>query len=58
MAVTLNAGDWLEYELDGAVDPTRITVDDGTAPVVVTASERGFRVTATAPVTFARIRIK
>ena len=57
MAVTLDAGDWLEYELDGAVDVARITVDDGTAPVVVAVSERGFTVTATAPVTFARIQI-
>ncbi len=57
MAVSLGAGDWLEYELDGAVDTARITVDDGAAPVVVAATERGFRLTATAPVTFARIRI-
>lgn len=57
MAVTLDAGDWLEYELDGAVDPARVSVDDGSLPITVAASERGFRLTATAPVTFARIRV-
>ncbi|MGV8885699.1 MAG: glycoside hydrolase family 5 protein [Microbacteriaceae bacterium] len=57
LAVTLAAGDWLEYELDEPVDPARITIDDGTAPLRVLASERGFIVTATASATFARIRI-
>jgi endoglucanase len=57
MVVDLAAGDWLEFELDGSVDAARVSVDDGTAPVAVTATTRGFRVTASDRATIARIRI-
>ncbi len=57
MVVDLAAGDWLEFELDTIVDTSRITIDDGTLPVTVEPSARGFRVVAHSDVTIARIRI-
>ncbi len=57
MVVDLAAGDWLEYELDGPVDAARIIVDDGTSAVSVESSVRGFRVTALADVTIARLKV-
>lgn len=50
LVVHLEPGDWLEYELDHSVEPLRvIDAAGGDAAVVITPSERGLRVTATAP---------
>ena len=57
MVVDLVAGDWLEFELSGPVDVTRVTVDDAPPSVMIEPSERGFRVTARSAVTVARLRI-
>lgn len=57
MVVDLRAKDWLEYELDGAVDIARIMVDDSARSVAIEKSDRGFRVVASADTTISRIRI-
>ncbi len=60
MVVTLQPGDWLEYEVDGVSDLGRVTVVDAHDSVVevgLALTERGFALTAVAPTTFARILI-
>jgi len=57
LVVELQAGDWLEYELDRPVDVSRITVDDGHPGVAVEASTRGFKLVALEDCRIARISI-
>ncbi len=57
MVVDLIAGDWLEFELSGALDVARVTVDSAPQSLVIEPSERGFRATAVSAVTVARLRI-
>lgn len=55
LVVDLAEGDWLEFELSGAVD-ARVTDPAGLdAPVTVSRTDRGIRITATAPTTVHRI---
>lgn len=55
LVVTLQPGDWLEFELTGS-DSARIVDIAGTdAPVVVEPTSRGLRVTATEPTSISRI---
>jgi endoglucanase len=57
LVVDLAAGDWLEYELSTPIDTSRVCVDDGTRPVTITTTDRGFRITASAETTIGRIHL-
>jgi len=58
LVAVLDAGDWLEFEVEGADAATTEVWDAAGAPVACTveATPRGLRVTATAAVTIATIR--
>lgn len=57
LVVHLERGDWLEYELTSAPEPLQaIDAMGREAPVEITASQRGLRVTATAPTSLLRLR--
>jgi hypothetical protein len=57
LVVHLEPGDWLEYELTAGAEQLRaIDATGEDAPVEITASERGLRVTATAPTALLRLR--
>lgn len=53
IAVRLEPGDWLEFEVTGVTSPTEVGADGCT----VALTERGFRVTATAPVDLLRVTL-
>lgn len=56
LVVQLEPGDWLEYELSSDEKTLRVTDAKGQdAPVEVTRSARGIRVTATAPTSLLRL---
>ena len=54
LVIDLDAGDWLEFELDD-VDVEQVTVVGAEDSTVVERSARGIRVTATAPATLSRL---
>ncbi len=57
LVVHLEPGDWLEYELAPGIEPLQaIDATGEDAPVEITASERGLRVTATASTALLRLR--
>ena len=56
LVVHLEPGDWLEYELTSGPDPLRaIDAAGQDAPVEITVSARGLRVTAVAPTALLRL---
>ncbi|WP_449386514.1 glycoside hydrolase family 5 protein [Cellulomonas soli] len=60
LMVELGPCEWLEYELDGDVDPADVRVlgpHDVPAPVRVERVARGLRVTATAPATLCTVHL-
>ncbi|MGN8246633.1 glycoside hydrolase family 5 protein [Cellulomonas soli] len=61
LMVELGPGDWLEYELEGDLDPSAVRVlgPQGTpAPVRVERVERGLRVSATAPASLCTLHLR
>ena len=60
IVVRLNAGEWLEYEVNAPADLDRISVEicEGvSSDVTISTSQRGFRLTAQRPVGLLRIRL-
>ncbi|GAA3797951.1 glycoside hydrolase family 5 protein [Cellulomonas soli] len=61
LMVELDTGDWLEYELEGDVEPSRVRATGpagAPAAVRVERVERGLRVTATGPTALATLHLR